>query len=41
MNLQEKEKNKFLGTLLWDAVDVVTFGAFEKKHKKNTTTGTN
>ena len=29
-------KEKFVGTLLWDGLDVVTFGAFEKKHHNTT-----
>jgi hypothetical protein len=30
-------KNEFIGTILWDTVDVLTFGALEKK--KNRTKG--
>ena len=29
-----KSENKFLGTMIWDFFDLITFGAFEKKAKK-------
>lgn len=32
--LQEQGQQKFLGNLLWDAFNLVTFGAFEKKKAK-------
>ena len=35
-NLQTK--SQFVGTLMWDILDVATFGAFEKRHH-NTTKG--
>ena len=28
--MASKTKDKFIGTILWDTFDVVTFGAFEK-----------
>jgi hypothetical protein len=28
--VQTGADNQFIGTVLWDAVDLVTFGAFEK-----------
>ena len=42
--LQLKSKEKFLGSMLWDAFNLMTFGAFEKKpgnHRKNSTTNSN
>jgi len=29
-----ENEEKFIGTLLWDIVDLFTFGAFEKKPNK-------
>ncbi len=32
--VQLGSENQFLGTFLWDTVDVLTFGALEKKHNR-------
>lgn len=32
--LQEQGQQKFLGNLVWDAFNLITFGAFEKKKTK-------
>lgn len=31
VQLREDGQQKFVGALLWDFVDLITFGAFEKK----------
>lgn len=33
-----KTKEKFVGTLLWDFIDVLTFGSLEKPAKKKNVT---
>ena len=30
--MQTSGQNKFIGTLLWDLADVITFGALEKEN---------
>ena len=32
--LQQQGQQQFLGNLLWDAFNLITFGAFEKKKEK-------